>query len=196
MTKTPSLPCSREIQRRPQRTSIRSMTAWIRPSAITGAGMYCRPALRHHRHFLLDYFEARGLKHPASTWAQDNYRGVNRMLGDNAGQQITLTDGWVQDRWALTPRVTLTLGGRISGHSLYEINAVPKAGLVYRATEKLICALLTATAFVLRTWVSSITGSRIPQTFIRSSAILTCVRKRRRVCKLEPAGARRGGART
>ena len=92
----------------------------------------------HRMDSTIGYSRAGHVLQTGVEWAQDNYRGVNRMLDDNAGQQITLTDGWVQDRWTLTPRVTLTLGGRISGHSLYGINAVPKAGLVYRATDKLI----------------------------------------------------------
>src|SRR5262249_49173642 len=31
-------------------------------------------------------------------WAQDVYRGANRLVGDNAGQQVTTNDVWIQDR--------------------------------------------------------------------------------------------------
>lgn len=86
----------------------------------------------------LGYSRAGHIAQAGGEWVQDNYRGVNRLLGDNAGQQITLTDGWVQDRWSVTRRATLTLGGRVSGHSVYGVNAVPKGGLVFRATEHLI----------------------------------------------------------
>ncbi|MBX5494728.1 MAG: TonB-dependent receptor [Bryobacteraceae bacterium] len=86
----------------------------------------------------LGYSRAGHVVQAGAEWAQDNYRGANRLLGDNAGQQITLTDGWVQDRWAISRRATITAGGRISGHSVYGVNAVPKAGLVVRATERLL----------------------------------------------------------
>lgn len=70
-------------------------------------------------------------------WAQDLYRGANRLVGDNAGQQVTTTDGWFQDRIQLRPRVTLTAGGRYQDHSRYGGYFVPKAGLVVRAANHL-----------------------------------------------------------
>lgn len=71
-------------------------------------------------------------------WSQDVYRGVNRVLGDSDGQQITMRDVWIQDRIRLTSRLTAHAGLRATGHSLFGSAAVPKAGLVWRATESLI----------------------------------------------------------
>lgn len=70
-------------------------------------------------------------------WAQDQYRGANRLVGDNAGQQVTTTDYWLQDRVQITSRLLATVGGRITQHSLYGTYTVPKAGVVYRFTDRL-----------------------------------------------------------
>jgi outer membrane receptor for ferrienterochelin and colicins len=70
-------------------------------------------------------------------WAQDLYRGVNRLVGDNAGDQITTNDVWLQDRIQPLRRLTITLGGRYQQHSLYGGHFVPKAGVVYRASDHL-----------------------------------------------------------
>lgn len=71
-------------------------------------------------------------------WVQNRYQGANRLVGDNAGQQITATDGWFQDRIQLFRRATLTVGGRYQNHSLFGGYFVPKAGLVVRATEHVV----------------------------------------------------------
>ncbi|MBI4906118.1 MAG: TonB-dependent receptor, partial [Acidobacteria bacterium] len=71
-------------------------------------------------------------------WVQDQYRGANRLVGDNAGQQITTTDGWLQDRIQLFSRATLTIGGRYQNHSGFGGHFVPKAGLVVRAVNHLM----------------------------------------------------------
>ncbi len=68
-------------------------------------------------------------------WSQDRYRGFNRVLGDNAGQQIRMIDVWLQDRLALQDRVILTLGGRYHDHSRYGAHAVPRIGALFRVTE-------------------------------------------------------------
>jgi outer membrane receptor for ferrienterochelin and colicins len=70
-------------------------------------------------------------------WAQDLYRGVNRLVSGNAGDQITTNDLWFQDRIQPFRRFTITLGGRYQHHSLYGGHLVPKVGLVYRATHHL-----------------------------------------------------------
>jgi outer membrane receptor for ferrienterochelin and colicins len=70
-------------------------------------------------------------------WVQDLYRGVNRLVGDNAGQQVTTTDGWFQDRIQLFSRATLLWGGRYQNHSRFGAHVVPKAGLVVRAASHL-----------------------------------------------------------
>lgn len=68
-------------------------------------------------------------------WAQDLYRGANRLVGDNAGQQVTTTDVWLQDRLQPLRNLTVTFGGRLQHHSLYGDHMVPKVGLVYRLTD-------------------------------------------------------------
>ncbi len=64
-------------------------------------------------------------------WVQDSYRGLNRIVGNDDGQQITTNDLWLQDRiqWK---RLIVNLGGRYNHHSLYGSHVVPKVGLVYR----------------------------------------------------------------
>lgn len=68
-------------------------------------------------------------------WAQDLYRGANRLVGDNTGQQVTTNDVWLQDRIQPFDKLTLTLGGRYQNHSLYGDHLVPKVGIVYRVAE-------------------------------------------------------------
>ena len=68
-------------------------------------------------------------------WVQDNYRGANRLVGDNDGRQVTSNDVWLQDKLQLTRFATLDLGGRVTNHSLYGTRAVPKAGLVVRLND-------------------------------------------------------------
>ncbi len=69
-------------------------------------------------------------------WVQDSYRGLNRIVGDDDGQQITTNDVWLQDRvqWK---RLIVNLGGRYNHHSLYGSHVVPKIGLVYRINDRL-----------------------------------------------------------
>lgn len=69
-------------------------------------------------------------------WNQNLYRGANRMVGDNAGQQVRTNDLWVQDRIRLFSRATLTVGGRIHQHSMYGSRFVPRAGLVWGLSER------------------------------------------------------------
>lgn len=70
-------------------------------------------------------------------WTSNEYRGFNRLLGDNDGQSIRMADAWVQDRIQVHPRLTLSLGGRFSDHSVYGSKVVPRAGLLFRATDSL-----------------------------------------------------------
>lgn len=79
-----------------------------------------------------------GSKHLISggvEWAQNLYKGANRIVGDNAGQQVTTADYWVQDKWTMTSRLTAHIGGRITEHSLFGNAAVPKVGLIYRLSD-------------------------------------------------------------
>lgn len=71
-------------------------------------------------------------------WAQDQYRGDNRIVGGRAGQQLTTNDIWFQDRIQPFRNLTLTLGGRFQNNSTYGNHVVPKAGLVYRVNDHLI----------------------------------------------------------
>lgn len=68
-------------------------------------------------------------------WVQDLYRGANRLVGDNAGQQVTTNDVWLQDRLQPLRNLTITLGGRYQHHSLYGTHLVPKVGAVYRLND-------------------------------------------------------------
>ena len=70
-------------------------------------------------------------------WTQDEYRGYNRVLGDNAGQGIDMADLWIDDRISLHERFVLTLGGRFNHHSLYGNHFVPRASGLLRITENL-----------------------------------------------------------
>lgn len=69
-------------------------------------------------------------------WAQDNYRGLNRLVGDDAGKQITTDDVWLQDRVQPWKKLMINVGGRYNHHSLYGNHVVPKAGVVYRINER------------------------------------------------------------
>jgi outer membrane receptor for ferrienterochelin and colicins len=71
-------------------------------------------------------------------WSQNLYRGANRLVGDNIGQQVTATDVWVQDKWTVNRILTLTMGGRITSHSLFGNAAVPKAGAIVKLNDNWI----------------------------------------------------------
>ena len=70
-------------------------------------------------------------------WTQDEYRGFNRLLGDNAGQGINMADLWINDRLSLHERFVLTLGSRFNHHNLYGSHFVPRASGLLRIAEKL-----------------------------------------------------------
>lgn len=79
-------------------------------------------------------FGARNLLQGGVEWSQDLYRGANRLVGDNAGQQVTFSDYWLNDRF-VWGRFTATVGGRFQRHSLFGSYAVPRAGLVYKLND-------------------------------------------------------------
>ncbi|MEI9979994.1 MAG: TonB-dependent receptor [Edaphobacter sp.] len=68
-------------------------------------------------------------------WVQDSYRGLNRIVGNDNGQQITTNDVWLQDRIQPWKRLIVDLGGRYNHHSLYGSHVVPKVGLVYKVND-------------------------------------------------------------
>ena len=70
-------------------------------------------------------------------WTQDQYRGYNRVLGDNAGQGITMVDLWFNDRISVHNRLSVTLGGRFNNHSRYGKHFVPRASALFRVTDDL-----------------------------------------------------------
>lgn len=80
-------------------------------------------------------FGSRNLLQGGYEWVQDNYRGANRLVGDNDGRQITSNDVWLQDKFQLTRFATLDIGGRITNHTLFGSWAVPKVGLVVRLSD-------------------------------------------------------------
>lgn len=69
-------------------------------------------------------------------WFSNEYRGFNRLLGDNSGQSIRMADAWFQDRIQAHPRLSLTIGGRLTNHSSYGTRMVPRVGLLFRAAER------------------------------------------------------------
>ncbi len=69
-------------------------------------------------------------------WVQDSYRGLNRIVGDDDGQQITTNDVWLQDRIQPWRRLIFNVGGRYNHHSLYGSHVVPKVGLVYQINDR------------------------------------------------------------
>jgi outer membrane receptor for ferrienterochelin and colicins len=69
-------------------------------------------------------------------WVQDSYRGLDRLVGNDRGQQITTNDAWLQDRVQPWRRLALTVGGRYNRHSLYGSHLVPKAGAVLRINDR------------------------------------------------------------
>ncbi len=71
-------------------------------------------------------------------WAQNLYRGANRMVGDNVGQQVTTADTWIQDKWTVNRLLTITAGGRHTNHSLFGNAWVPKVGLILKLNESWI----------------------------------------------------------
>jgi outer membrane receptor for ferrienterochelin and colicins len=75
---------------------------------------------------------ARHFLQGGAEWSQNLYRGANRLVGDNVGQQVTATDVWIQDKWQINRILTLTFGGRTTSHSLFGNAAVPKAGAIVK----------------------------------------------------------------
>lgn len=69
-------------------------------------------------------------------WVQDSYRGLNRIVGNDNGQQITTNDIWLQDRIQPWKKLIINLGGRYNHHSLYGSHVVPKVGLVYKVNDR------------------------------------------------------------
>ena len=80
---------------------------------------------------------ARQLMQGGVEWTSNEYRGFNRLLGDNAGQRISMTDGWIHDRIQPHPRLSLSVGGRFNSHSRYGTAFVPRVGLLLRALPAL-----------------------------------------------------------
>ncbi|WP_263357031.1 TonB-dependent receptor [Acidicapsa ligni] len=68
-------------------------------------------------------------------WVQDSYRGLNRIVGNDNGQQITTNDVWLQDRIQPWKKLIINVGGRYDHHSLYGNHVVPKIGLVYKIDD-------------------------------------------------------------
>ncbi len=83
-------------------------------------------------------FSAGHLLQGGVEWAQNLYRGANRLVGDNIGQQVTSTDTWLQDKWTVNRFLTLTMGGRVTAHSLFGNAAVPKAGAIVKLNDNWI----------------------------------------------------------
>lgn len=83
-------------------------------------------------------FGANHFAQVGAEWSQNLYRGANRLVGDNVGQQVTSTDTWLQDKWSVNRWLTLTMGGRVTAHSLFGRAAVPKAGAILKLSDNWI----------------------------------------------------------
>jgi outer membrane receptor for ferrienterochelin and colicins len=68
-------------------------------------------------------------------WVRDFYRGDNRIVGGNTGQEQRTNDLWIQDRIQPFSRLLITLGARYQNNSSYGNHAVPKVGLNYRLSN-------------------------------------------------------------
>jgi len=68
-------------------------------------------------------------------WVRDEYRGDNRIVGGDAGQQQTTNDLWIQDRIQPVSSLLITLGARYQNNSAYGNHAVPKVGVNYRLSK-------------------------------------------------------------
>ena len=113
-------------------------------SRLDSLGAPAPPAFAnlYQRHKRLDgtlshWFGSRNLVQGGYEWAQDNYRGANRLVGDNDGRQITSNDVWLQDKFQLTRFATVDIGGRITNNSLFGTWAVPKVGLVVGSVARI-----------------------------------------------------------
>ena len=111
-------------------------------SRLNSLGAPAPPALANlnQRYKRLDgtlshQFGSRNLLQGGYEWVQDNYRGANRLVGDNDGRHVTSNDVWLQDRFQLTRFATLDIGGRITSNSMFGTWAVPKVGLVVRLSD-------------------------------------------------------------
>ncbi|HWB85090.1 MAG TPA: TonB-dependent receptor [Bryobacteraceae bacterium] len=71
-------------------------------------------------------------------WVHDRYKGDNRIVNGNEGQELTTNDLWFQDRMQPSRNLALTLGGRFQNNSSYGNHIVPKAGLVYRINDHFV----------------------------------------------------------
>ncbi len=68
-------------------------------------------------------------------FVRDEYRGDNRLVGGNAGRELTTNDVWAQDRVQPFRNLLVTLGARYTNNSTFGGHAVPKVGVVYRMND-------------------------------------------------------------
>jgi outer membrane receptor for ferrienterochelin and colicins len=109
------------------------------PVVSTDVGDFSNLAERYHRAdaTLTQAIGTHQFLQGGYEWAEDLYRGVNRVVGDNVGQQIATNDVWAEDRIQLLPRLLLTAGVRYQHHSNYGNHTVPKIGANFRVTDHL-----------------------------------------------------------
>jgi outer membrane receptor for ferrienterochelin and colicins len=107
------------------------------PAVSTDVGDFANLAERYHRvdATVSQAIGAHQFLQGGYEWAKALYRGVNRVVGDNAGQQITTNDLWLEDRIQVLPRLLVTGGVRYQHHSIYGNHTVPKVGANFRVTD-------------------------------------------------------------
>lgn len=70
-------------------------------------------------------------------WSRDRYEGTNRVRDENAGHEADTLVAWAQHRWAVTDRLTTTVGARVDRRSRFETAVSPKAAASLRITDRL-----------------------------------------------------------
>ena len=70
-------------------------------------------------------------------WSRDRYEGTNRVRDEGAGHRADTFVAWVQHRWAVSDRLTTTVGARVDRRSRFETAVSPKAAASFRLTDRL-----------------------------------------------------------
>ncbi|HXE80484.1 MAG TPA: TonB-dependent receptor [Vicinamibacterales bacterium] len=70
-------------------------------------------------------------------WSRDHYEGTNRVRDEASGHEVDTLVAWAQHRWAVTNRLTTTIGARVDRRSGFETAVSPKAAASFRITDRL-----------------------------------------------------------
>jgi outer membrane receptor for ferrienterochelin and colicins len=70
-------------------------------------------------------------------WSRDRYEGTNRVRDAADGHEADTFVAWAQHRWAVSSRLTTTLGARVDRRSPFETAVSPKAAASFRIGDGL-----------------------------------------------------------